>query len=195
MNLIHFGINMTQLTRKQITEHKKTLKGKYHLWRLGIEKYKSDPPIYRIHLMQYLSTRLTMYLIIFACIYSISINLWIFALIISPIGIIGNFYQSKSHLIKYKSTLLQYEIAGLIPSIKKDISNLRKKWRIIESQIGFFGLDLVFFLFMVIITLVYYSNFSLYNKLLLILVSIIPLYFIYFHFIYHVCLRWYNGNN
>lgn len=180
------------LTKKQIAEKKKTLKGKWELWRKGVEKFKQDPPIYRISLMQGLMVKLTIYMIIFAAIYAVSIGFWIFALIILPVGTIGNYYSMKSHMIKYKNSAKQYEMAGILVPIEQDISNLRKKWRIIEKQIGFIGVDFIFCLFLAVLTIAYFGTFSLWEKIGLVLLSLIPMYIVYFGIIYSICKRWYD---
>ena len=182
---------MKDLKTKEIDKLKGSLKGKYRLWRLGVQKFKEDPPIYRIHLMQGLSVKLTIYMIIFASLYAISIGMWVFSLIILPVGVIGNYYSMKSHLIKYRSTKKQYEIAGLIPSIEKDISPLRKKWRIIESQIGFFGLDITFTLLVLLMLYSYYAPYSLYTRLGIVFFSIIFLFLFYFTIIFKLCNYYY----
>jgi hypothetical protein len=178
---------MKQYTKKQIEEKKETWKGKWELYKAGVEKFKQDPPIYRVHLMQGLMTKLTIYMIIFACIYAISVGFWIFALILFPVGVIGNYYTMKSHFIKYKPSVKQYEQAGILPSIEDDQSNLRTKWRIIEKQIGFFGVDIIFILFLGVLTFAYFGDFSFYKKILIVAESFIPLYFIYFGIIYELC--------
>ncbi len=174
-------------TEKQLEEKKKTLKGKYELWRAGVEKFKQDPPIYRIHMMQGMMAKLTIYMIIFASIFAVSIGFWVFALIILPVGTIGNYYSMKGHFIKYKNSAKQYEMAGILVPIEKDVSELRKKWRIIEKRIGFIGMDFIFLIFLGALALAYFGAFSLGEKIGLVLMSLIPMYFIYFNIIYALC--------
>lgn len=181
-------------TTEEIIEKKKTLKGKYWLWKAGIEKFKSDPPIYRIHMMQGLMTKLTIYMIVFAAIYAISIGFWVFALIILPVGTIGNFYGAKGHMIKYKETVNQYEIAGILKPINEDISKLRRKWRIVEKKMGFLGVDIIFTLFLVVLTVAYFGSFSLWQKFLIVGLSFGPFYILYFVFMYGLCERSWRKN-
>lgn len=175
------------LTEKEIIELKKTWKGKWELWRAGVQKFKEEPPIYRIHMMQGLMVKLTIYMIIFASIYAVSIGFWIFALIILPVGTIGNYYAMKSHLIKYKDSAKQYLLAGILPPIEKDISNLRRKWRTVENKMGFLGVDIIFTLFLVVLSVAYFGSFSLFQKIGIVCVSTIPFYFIYFGIFYELC--------
>src|SRR6056297_2119261 len=119
---------MEEPSTEQITDMKKTWKGRYKLWQLGKEKFKRDPPLYRIHMMQGLMVKLTMYMIVFAAIYAVSIGFWIFALIILPVGTIGNYYSMKNHFVKYKQMVKQYEMAGMLSPIEDDVSNLRRRW-------------------------------------------------------------------
>lgn len=182
-------------TEKEIQELKKTFKGKWKLWRMGVEKFKGDPPIYRIHLMQGLSVMLTIYMIIFAAVYAVSIGLWIFALIIIPVGTIGNYYGMKNHFMKYKSVVKQYELAGIIKPIEEDISNLRRRFRIIEKQIGFLGIHLIFLLFIGVMTFAYFSTFSLWEKLAIVFSSLPILLALYFGVIYRICRRSYDRKN
>jgi len=183
---------MKSPSKKEIKEMKKTWKGKWKLWRMGVDKFKQDPPPYRVHLMQGLSTILTMYMILFAAVYSVSIGLWIFALIIVPIGIIGNWYSAKSHLMKYKGVVKQFEMAQLIPPIEKDISNMRRRHRIIERSIGFLGVHVAFTLFTGVLLYVYFAGFSLWGKLGVVFTSIPIITYAYFGIIYKLCLRGYN---
>ncbi len=174
-------------TEKQIIEKKKTWKGKWELWQDGMKKFKEEPPIYRIHMMQGLMVKLTIYMIIFACIYAVSVGLWIFAMIILPVGTIGNYYSMKSHFIKYKDSVKQYELAGILKPIKDDVSNLRRKWRTIEKKMGFLGVDIIFTLLLGVLSFAYFGSFSVWQKIGLVLVSMIPLYFIYFGIFYGLC--------
>jgi len=175
------------LTENQISEMKKTYKGKWKLWKLGVKKFREDPPIYRIHLMQGLMTKLTIYMIIFASIYAISIGLWVFALIIIPVGIIGNYYSMKSHFIKYKNSVKQYQLAGILKPINKDPSNLRRRWRTIENKIGFFGVDIIFTLFLGVMCLAYFGDLNYFEKFAFVFIMIIPFYIIYFKAFYDFC--------
>lgn len=174
-------------TEKEVIEKKKTLKGKWQLWQAGMKKFKQDPPIYRIHMMQGLMVKLTIYMIIFACIYAVSIGFWIFAFILLPVGTIGNYYAMKSHFIKYKETVKQYEIAGILKPIKDDVSNLRRKWRTVEKKMGFFGVDIIFTLFLVALSIAYFGSFSLWEKIGIVFASFVPFYFIYFGMFYAFC--------
>ncbi len=187
---------MKELTSEEIAEKKKTWKGKLELYKLGKKKFKEDPPLYRIHMMQGLMVKLTIWMIIFACVYAISIGFWVFALIMLPVGVIGNYYSMKNHFIQYKAAKKNYEIAGILKPIEEDISPLRKKWRIIEHQIGFIGVDIVYALFTLTLVIVYYAETSLWSKLG-VMVAILPLLFIlYFNFIYKVCNHYYqHGKN
>lgn len=179
-------------TEEEVKELKKTWKGKFKLWKDGCDKFKQDPPIYRIHMMQGLMVKLTIYMIIFASIYAISIGLWIFALILLPVGTVGNYYSMKNHLIKYKAAKNNYEMAGILKPIEQDISKIRRKWRIIESQIGFFGLDIIFLLLIGVMSYAYFGQFSIYQRIGIVLFSLIPLHLIYFEVIYRICKRGYN---
>jgi len=181
-------------TEKQIVEKKKTLKGKWELWQAGMKKFKQDPPIYRIHMMQGLMVKMTIYMIIFASIYAVSIGFWIFALIILPVGTIGNHYAMKSHFIKYKDSVKQYELAGILKPIKDDVSNLRRKWRTVEGKMGFLGVDIIFMLFLVVLSIAYFGSFSLWQKIGIVFASVVPFYFIYFGIFYTLCRKGENEN-
>jgi hypothetical protein len=183
---------MEELKEQEVKEMKKTLKGKFKLWRKGVEKFKEDPPIYRVHMMQGLAVKLTMYMIIFAAIYAVSIGFWIFALIIIPVGTVGNYYSMKAHFMKYKDAVKQYEYAGILKPIEEDISPLRRRWRIIEKQIGFLGVDFIFLLFTGVMTYAYFSDFDLWYKLGISFAGVIVLVISYFTLIYKVCLRYYE---
>ena len=174
-------------TDEEVAEKKKTLKGKWELWRAGMKKFKEEPPIYRIHMMQGLMVKLTIYMIIFACIYAVSVGFWVFALIILPVGTVGNYYAMQSHMIKYKQTVKQYEMAGILKPIKDDISNLRRKWRTVESKMGFFGVDIIFTLFLGVLSLAYFGTFSIWEKIGIVFASTIPFYIIYFGIFYAFC--------
>lgn len=186
---------MEEPTQDQIKDMKKTFKGKYKLWKLGVDKFKQDPPIYRIHLMQGLAVKLTIYMIIFASIYAVSVGFWVFALIILPVGTLGNYYAMKSHMIKYREVVKNYELAGLLKPIEEDISKLRKKWRTIEKQIGFLGLDIMFFLLIIIMSFAWFSNISLLGKLGYVSGGIVLLTISYFTIIYKLCYRKYKKND
>lgn len=175
------------LTEKEVIEMKKTWKGKWKLWRAGVKKFKEEPPIYRIHMMQGLMVKLTIYMIIFAAIFAVSVGFWVFALIILPVGTIGNYYAMKAHFIKYKDSVAQYKLAGILPPIKDDVSNLRRKWRTVESKMGFFGVDIIFTLFLGVLSFAYFGSFTLWEKIGIVLVSMIPFYFIYFGIFYGLC--------
>ncbi len=174
-------------TNKEIIEKKKTFKGKWELWREGCKKYKQDPPIYRMHMMQGLMVKLTIYMIIFASIYAISIGFWVFALIILPVGTVGNYYQMKNHMIKYKQSVKQYELAGILPPIKDDISELRRRWRTVEHKMGFIGVDIIFTLFLGVLTLAYFGSFNVWQKIGIVLFSFIPFCILYFKIFYEFC--------
>lgn len=157
-----------------------------------MKKFKEDPPQYRIHMMQGLAVKLTIYMILFACIYAVSVGFWIFALILLPVGTIGNYYSMKSHFIRYKASVKTYELAKLLKPIEEDISYHRRKWRIIEKQIGFFGIDIIFFLFTAVLCYAYFADISLYWQFGIVVLSIIPLYMIYFVLIYKFCEYYYS---
>lgn len=178
---------MKEPTQKEIIELKKTFKGKWELWQAGMKKFKQDPPIYRIHMMQFIMTKLTIYMIIFASIYAVSIGFWVFALIILPVGTVGNYYAAKSHLIKYKDSVKQYELAGILKPIKDDISELRRRWRTVEKKMGFLGVDIIFILFLGVLTLAYFGSFNLWQKIGIVLFSIIPFCILYFKIFYEFC--------
>lgn len=185
-----------EISEEEVKELKKTWKGKLKLYRLGVKKFKQDPPIYRVHMMQGLAVKLTIYMIIFACIYAVSIGLWVFSLIILPVGTIGNYYAMKSHFMKYKDALRSYEWGGMISPIEEDISPTRKRWRIIEKQIGFFGLDIVFALFTAALTYSFFSGFDLWGKIWIVFGSIPVLGIVYFVLIYKICKVYYEkGKN
>lgn len=177
---------------EEIREMKKTTKGKYALWKAGCKKFKEDPPIYRIHMMQGLMTKITIYCIIFATIYATSIGLWIFGLILLPVGTIGNYYSYKGKMMQYKSIVKQYKISGVLPPIEKDISNLRRKWRIIEEQIGFFGIDIICIIYLAFGIFVYFYDYTLIERISLMALGLIPIVYIYFGIIYRICNMFYR---
>lgn len=178
---------MIEPTKEEIIEMKKTWKGKWKLYKMGLNKFKSDPPIYRVHLLQGLMTKLTIYMIIFAAVYAVSVGFWVFALIIIPVGTVGNYYAAKAHFMKYKDSVRQYELAGILVPIKDDVSNIRRRWRTIEKKMGFFGVDIIFTLFLVVLSIAYFGNFSLYQKFGIVFASFVPMFLIYFEMFYGLC--------
>ena len=187
-------INDKEPTLKEIKELKKTWRGKWQLYKKGLRKFREDPPLYRIPLFQGLSTMLTIYMIIFASIYAVSIGFWVFALIILPVGVLGNWYSMRSYFMNYRDLVKQFEMAGILKPIEEDISNLRKRFRIIEKQVGFFFVHVIFAMFTIVLSIAYFGRYTLGWKIGIVFASLPVLLWIYFVIFYKICNYYYQDN-
>jgi uncharacterized membrane protein len=178
-------------SNKEVNELKKTFRGKMKLFEAGIYKNKT-PPMYRITLMKALMTRLTIYMVLFACVFVIMNGFWVFALVLFPVGVIANYYTSKQQLIEYNNIKKQYEIAGLIKPIEEDISNIRRKTRIVEKIMGIWAFDIACLSPLIMLIVLYLTNTSILESLGWLGLSLIASYVIYYKVIYGFCLKRYR---
>lgn len=181
-------------SNKEVNELKKSFKGKMELFKAGVNKNKT-PPMYRITFMKALMTRLTIYIVLFACVFAIKNGFWIFSLILFPVGVVGNYYTSKQQYLEYSNIKKQYELAGLIKPIEQDISNIRRKTRIVEKIMGIWGFDIAFSFPIIILIISYLSNTSLLESLGWLGLGLIGSYVIYYIIIYSFCNSKYKEIN
>lgn len=179
-------------TDEEVAELKKTFKGKIQLFKQGVKENKI-PPMYRISLMNTLLARVTMYLILFVCVYLITIKLWYVSLILFPMGVIGNYYNSKKQYLEYSNIKKQYEYAKLIQPIELDISKTRRKYRIIESVLGLKGVDITLALFTLLLISLVLFKVKVLTSFIIILSSLPILIFIFYKIIYKLCYIKYNN--
>jgi uncharacterized membrane protein len=182
---------MEDYNNEEVDELKKTFKGKMKLFKAGVDKNKT-PPMYRITLMKALMTRLTIYMVLFACVFVIKNGFWVFSLVLFPVGVIANYYTSKQQLIEYNNIKKQYEIAGLIKPIEEDISNIRRKTRIVEKIMGIWAFDIACLFPLGMLITVYLSNTNILESFGWLGLSLIASYVIYYNIIYPICLNKYK---